>query len=113
MRVVKEDGLPIKLWLEDIEDSALDQARNLARLPFAFSHIALMPDAHPGYWMPIGGVIGLTLSSPTPLAWTSGAGCWPGSNRHRSASCPSPEIPASSAPPATFARTSSWGRPDS
>jgi len=57
MKVIREDGLPIKMWLDDIEDSALDQARNLARLPFAFSHIALMPDAHLGYGMPIGGVM--------------------------------------------------------
>ena len=57
MKVIREDGLPIKMWLSDIEDSALDQARNLARLPFAFSHIALMPDAHLGYGMPIGGVM--------------------------------------------------------
>jgi tRNA-splicing ligase RtcB len=33
------------------------QALNLAKLPFAFHHIALMPDAHSGYGMPIGGVL--------------------------------------------------------
>ncbi len=48
---------PIKLWLDDIEDGALAQARNLANLPFAFKHIAIMPDAHLGYGMPIGGVL--------------------------------------------------------
>ncbi|MCI5219894.1 MAG: hypothetical protein D3914_12090, partial [Candidatus Electrothrix sp. LOE2] len=32
-------------------------ARHLANLPFAFRHIALMPDAHQGYGMPIGGVL--------------------------------------------------------
>lgn len=57
MRVIKEDGLPIKLWLDDIEDGAMAQVRNLARLPFAFRHIAIMPDAHQGYGMPIGGVL--------------------------------------------------------
>ena len=31
------------------------QAVNLANLPFAFRHIALMPDVHEGYGMPIGG----------------------------------------------------------
>jgi tRNA-splicing ligase RtcB len=58
MKVVKKLGLlPIKLWLDDIEDGALTQAMHLAELPFAFSHIAIMPDAHQGYGMPIGGVM--------------------------------------------------------
>ncbi len=48
---------PIKMWLEDLEESAMEQARNLARLPFTFKHVAIMPDAHMGYGMPIGGVL--------------------------------------------------------
>lgn len=59
MNVIYEDGLriPIKLWLNDIEDGALEQAKNLARLPFAFKWVSIMPDAHQGYGMPIGGVL--------------------------------------------------------
>ncbi len=49
--------VPIKSWVTDLEDVALRQAINLANLPFAFKHIALMPDAHMGYGMPIGGVL--------------------------------------------------------
>ena len=49
--------VPIKAWLNDIEESALRQAVNLANLPFVFKHVALMPDAHAGYGMPIGGVL--------------------------------------------------------
>lgn len=45
------------MWLTDIEENALDQARNLANLPFVFKHVALMPDCHSRYGMPIGGVI--------------------------------------------------------
>ena len=56
-RVVTTERLPIKLWLDDIEDGALEQAKNLANLPFVFKHIAIMPDAHQGYGMPIGGVM--------------------------------------------------------
>ncbi len=52
-----EGGLPIKIWGEDIEETALEQAKNLAQLPFAFKWIALMPDCHMGYGMPIGGVM--------------------------------------------------------
>ena len=57
MRVVTTNHLPIKLWLDDLEEGAEQQARNLAALPFAFHHIAIMPDAHQGYGMPIGGVL--------------------------------------------------------
>lgn len=57
MKVISTEKLPIKMWLEDIEDGALEQAKNLANLPFAFRHIAIMPDSHQGYGMPIGGVL--------------------------------------------------------
>lgn len=49
--------LEIRSWCEHIEDSAMQQARNLANHPEMFSHIAIMPDCHMGYGMPIGGVI--------------------------------------------------------
>lgn len=51
------ERIPIKMWVSDLEESALKQAGNLANLPFAFKHVALMPDAHCGYGMPIGGVL--------------------------------------------------------
>lgn len=59
MKHVISEGcrVPIKMWLSDIEENALVQARNLANLPFIFKHVALMPDCHSGYGMPIGGVI--------------------------------------------------------
>jgi len=57
MKTIKENGLPIKLWLDDIEDGAMEQVKNISQLPFAFRHIAVMPDSHQGYGMPIGGVM--------------------------------------------------------
>ena len=57
MKVIDSEKLPIKLWLDDIEDGALNQARDLANLPFVFKWIAIMPDSHQGYGMPIGGVM--------------------------------------------------------
>jgi tRNA-splicing ligase RtcB len=59
MKQVISEGcrIPIKMWLDDVEESALAQARNLANLPFAYKHVALMPDCHSGYGMPIGGVL--------------------------------------------------------
>jgi len=52
--------VPIKIWLPDethIEESCLEQAYNLANLPFIHKWVALMPDTHKGMGMPIGGVI--------------------------------------------------------
>ncbi len=48
------------MWLNDIEASAMAQVYNLVSLPFAFKHIAVMPDAHTGYGMPIGTVLATT-----------------------------------------------------
>ena len=56
-QVIATEKKPIRLWLDDMEDGALKQARNLANLPFIFKYIAIMPDAHQGYGMPIGGVM--------------------------------------------------------
>ena len=55
----REQKVPIKVWLQskdDLDDDCLQQAVNLSNLPFALKHIALMPDTHLGYGMPIGGV---------------------------------------------------------
>ncbi len=56
---IETEKLPLKLWLKEdqVEEGALRQARNLANLPFAFSHIAIMPDVHQGYGMPIGTIL--------------------------------------------------------
>ena len=56
-REIKTEKLPIKMWLDDAEAGAIEQARNLANFPFAVKHIALMPDCHQGFGMPIGGVM--------------------------------------------------------
>jgi tRNA-splicing ligase RtcB (3'-phosphate/5'-hydroxy nucleic acid ligase) len=52
--------IPIYVWLPDIahlEEGCLEQALNLSELPFALNRIALMPDTHQGFGMPIGGVL--------------------------------------------------------
>ena len=56
-KVISSEKIPVKLWLDEAEEGAIKQALNLANLPFAFSHICLMPDTHEGYGMPIGGVM--------------------------------------------------------
>lgn len=57
--IKSEDGarIPVKSWCAEIEPGAMTQAVNLSRHPATFHHVALMPDCHVGYGMPIGGVI--------------------------------------------------------
>jgi len=57
MKIYEGKIVPIKSWCGNPEEGALEQASNLSSLPFIFKHIALMPDTHQGYGMPIGGVI--------------------------------------------------------
>ena len=57
MTEIKTDGVPIKMWADSMDEYAQKEAENLANLPFAFKHIALMPDVHAGKGMPIGGVL--------------------------------------------------------
>ena len=57
MKVISTEKVPIKMWLQEIEEGAVNQCKNLANLPFIFKHLAIMPDSHQGYGMPIGGVL--------------------------------------------------------
>ncbi len=58
MKTIREENsLLIKSWCNEPGEGALEQARHLARFPFAFKQVCLMPDTHQGYGMPIGGVI--------------------------------------------------------
>ncbi len=66
--------VPVKTWCDPIEDGALKQAENLTKLPFVFRHVALMPDCHEGFGMPIGGVIAC-LDAIIPNAVGVDIGC--------------------------------------
>src|SRR5688500_14578360 len=54
--VHREQPAPYRVWGEGLEAGALDQMKNSVRLPVAVCG-ALMPDAHQGYGLPIGGVL--------------------------------------------------------
>ncbi|MGB7568787.1 MAG: RtcB family protein [Chitinivibrionales bacterium] len=69
-----ENKISIKSWCDHIESSAMAQARNLAALPIVFKHVALMPDCHEGFGMPIGGVIAC-LDAIIPNAVGVDIGC--------------------------------------
>jgi tRNA-splicing ligase RtcB len=47
---------PYRIWGDNLEPTAVQQLKNACRLPVAVSG-ALMPDAHVGYGLPIGGVL--------------------------------------------------------
>lgn len=71
---IETERIPIKLWLKDMEEGALQQAKDLANLPIAFRHIAIMPDSHQGYGMPIGGILA-TKDAVIPNAVGVDIGC--------------------------------------
>jgi tRNA-splicing ligase RtcB len=52
----REHDAPYSAWGNDFEPSAIAQMRNACKLPVSVAG-ALMPDAHVGYGLPIGGVL--------------------------------------------------------
>lgn len=75
MRIVNTEKLPIKMWLNDIEDWAMEQVKNLANLPFLYKWVAIMPDSHQWYGMPIGWVIATKWVVIPNAVWVD-IGCW-------------------------------------
>lgn len=75
-QVIHEDGArPVKVWTNEIEDEALQQAKNLARLPFIHHNgVSLMPDVHAGKGSTIGSVIA-TEKAIIPAAVGVDIGC--------------------------------------
>ncbi len=51
------NGTLVKSWVRELDHKAWQQLGNLCSLPFVFHHVAMMPDAHGGVGMPIGGVL--------------------------------------------------------
>ena len=76
MKYIETDGKPIKAWVEGvpIEDSAMEQFRNLASLPFIHKHVAAMPDVHWGMGATVGSVIA-TKGAIIPAAVGVDIGC--------------------------------------
>lgn len=46
-------------WCDDLDENTLQQAINVTQIPHKHTHVALMPDSHLGYGVPIGCVFGL------------------------------------------------------
>ena len=54
--VPRPASAPYQIWGENLDSTAVDQLKNACRLPVSAAG-ALMPDAHVGYGLPIGGVL--------------------------------------------------------
>lgn len=74
--VRKEENwrVPVKCWASDLEEGAMQQADMLAKMPCIFHHVALMPDCHSGYALPVGGVVAYK-DAVSPFGVGADAGC--------------------------------------
>jgi tRNA-splicing ligase RtcB len=75
-QVLQEEGSrPIKIWTDKVEDAALQQLKNIARLPFIHSNgVVCMPDVHAGIGATVGTVIA-TEKAIIPAAVGVDIGC--------------------------------------
>lgn len=74
--VIESSGVPIKAWTRgvQVEESAKQQLKNLAGLPFIHKHVAAMPDVHWGMGATVGSVIA-TKGAIIPAAVGVDIGC--------------------------------------
>ena len=72
-RAVRSEPVSCAQWGEDLDPKALEQMRNACLLPVAWRG-ALMPDAHLGYGLPVGGVLA-TRDAVIPYAVGVDIGC--------------------------------------
>ncbi|MDE2101753.1 MAG: RtcB family protein [Patescibacteria group bacterium] len=76
MKVFEGGRVPIKAWVDGVEfeDEARKQVENLAKMPFVFKHVAVMPDVHAGIGATVGSVIA-TQGAIIPAAVGVDIGC--------------------------------------
>lgn len=70
----KDGASPVKIFTDQVEHYALDQLKNISKLPIIHSHIAAMPDVHCGVGATVGSVIP-TVSAIIPAAVGVDIGC--------------------------------------
>jgi len=68
--------VPIKMWANrhEVESAAIDQLKGIAALPWAFKHVAVMPDVHLGKGATVGSVIAMK-DALSPAAVGVDIGC--------------------------------------
>jgi tRNA-splicing ligase RtcB len=67
-------AVPVKVFTDDIEDTARQQLVNLSKLPIIHHHVAAMPDVHAGIGATVGSVIA-TDKAVIPAAVGVDIGC--------------------------------------
>ena len=70
-------GVPLKMWTHGVpvEESAMQQLRNVASMPFVHKHVAAMPDVHWGMGCTVGSVIAMKDAvSPAAVGVIAGLG---------------------------------------
>lgn len=70
----KQDCAPVKIWTEDVEESARKQLEDLSSLPFIHHHVAVMPDVHWGMGSTVGSVVP-TVRAIVPASVGVDIGC--------------------------------------
>lgn len=73
-KIITKGKVPVKIYTEDIEHTAINQLANIAQLPFIHSHVAAMPDVHYGLGATVGSVIP-TRGAIIPAAVGVDIGC--------------------------------------
>ena len=73
-KVISKGKVPVKIYTDEVEASAMQQLYNMAQLPFIHSHLAAMPDVHAGKGATVGSVIP-TKGAIIPAAVGVDIGC--------------------------------------
>ena len=71
---ITKGKVPVKIYTDEVEHTAMQQLTNIAQLPFIHSHIAAMPDVHAGIGATVGSVIP-TKGAIIPAAVGVDIGC--------------------------------------
>ncbi len=76
IEIVTGRNVPIALWTraDEVERSAMQQLHNIAKLPWVFHHVAVMPDVHYGKGATVGSVIAMK-GAVSPAAVGVDIGC--------------------------------------
>ncbi len=73
-KTISKGKVPVKIYTDEVDGSAMQQLYNIAQLPFIHSHIAAMPDVHMGKGATVGSVIP-TRGAIIPAAVGVDIGC--------------------------------------
>src|SRR5262249_17915024 len=76
IEILKGGNVDVHLWtpVREVESDALDQLKHIAALPWAFHHVAVMPDVHYGKGATVGSVVAMK-DAGAPAAVGVDIGC--------------------------------------